>query len=121
MKFALTESKKVKVLYLLILFISFNTYAQRSVRIGYIDTEYILQNGIDSSVVESHREFTDETQHRTTGASVETVRDDPNDIVPWIGLRRPDYHGVFADKDARVTHSEDPRQMSSAGKYCGLF
>jgi len=40
------KNRKTNVLYLLILvsFISFNTYAQRSVRIGYIDTEYILQN-----------------------------------------------------------------------------
>ena len=37
---------KTKVLFLLALtsFISLSSYAQRSVRIGYIDTEYILQN-----------------------------------------------------------------------------
>ncbi len=42
MKFA--AFKNTKVLYLIALFISYGTYAQRSVRIGYIDTEYILQN-----------------------------------------------------------------------------
>jgi len=37
---------KTKVLFLLAItsFISLSTFAQKSIRIGYIDTEYILQN-----------------------------------------------------------------------------
>ena len=47
-----------------------------------------------------------------------TIRTDPNDVNPWRGLRRPDYHSVYADSTARVDQSEVPETMYSQTRYC---
>ncbi|AXT18949.1 OmpH family outer membrane protein [Flavobacteriaceae bacterium AU392] len=44
MKLTTIKYVKIKVLFLLLLFVCSSISAQRSIRIGYIDTEYILQN-----------------------------------------------------------------------------
>lgn len=74
-------------------------------------SDFLLNAGIEKTVMDSHRQFVDEIQHKTTGASTETVRDDDNDVNPRWGLRKTNYFDATAGADARVTSSEDPRQM----------
>ena len=70
---------------------------------------------LEKDVFDSHREFTEDAYISTQGAnSTDTIRDDPNDVNPWVGLRRPDYTGAFSESDARVVSSEYPDQMKSA-------
>ncbi len=73
--------------------------------------DFMINEGLDKSVVESHNRFTEELQQRTTGSSSHAERTDDNDINPWRGLRRTNYQGVSAAPEARVTHSEDQSQM----------
>jgi hypothetical protein len=75
--------------------------------------ELIQKVGLPKSVEESHKEFTTDNPHSTTVSSRDTVRDDPNDVNPWIGLRRPRYHVPIANTqpDSRIVSSETPSQM----------
>lgn len=88
---------------------------------GYED--YMLNSGLEPSIVESHKRFTDEIQHRTSGASVETVFS--HDVEPgntWVGLRRPRYD-IPVDVHAREVPSIPNEQMPVNRKYdrAGLF
>ena len=66
---------------------------------------------LEPEVYDSHNEFSDNVGIANSGASHLPVKSDNNDIVkPW-GLRRVNYHDVFALPDARVVHSEHPDQM----------
>jgi hypothetical protein len=81
--------------------------------------DVIQSMSLEPGVIESHNRFIKDVHHRTTGASAETVRDDSNDVVPWIGLRRPKYNaGAFATSGARVEHSESPEQMPQYTPFC---
>jgi hypothetical protein len=46
-----------------------------------------------------------------------STRSDDNDVVSWVGLRRPKYDQVYAQPDARVVHSDYPDQMPTATSY----
>ena len=50
--------------------------------------EYMISTGLESAVVDSHNDYADEIQNKTTGASTETVFSHSDDIVPSWGLRR---------------------------------
>ena len=61
---------------------------------------------LDQSVYDSHANYAESANQSTSGASALSERSDDNDVIPWIGLRRPDYKSVYAASDARVDHSE---------------
>ncbi len=85
--------------------------------------DYILDNGLEKSVTESHNQYVQDLQQRTSGASVETVTSHDENINPWVGLRRPDYLSVKVDANAREVSSQTPEQLrdSSNKKRYGYF
>jgi hypothetical protein len=58
---------------------------------------YLMNTGLDPSVIKSHQDYTADLQQSTTGASTETVFSHSDDIVPYWGLRR---HGPLIPIDA---------------------
>ena len=79
---------------------------------------YLEHAAVDQSVFDSHKRFISEAPHRTTVASIFTKRDDPNDINPFVGLRRPRYHTQASNQpQSRIVSSEDPEQMPSTGRF----
>lgn len=84
--------------------------------------EYMINTGLESSVIDSHRVFTDDIQNVTTGASVETVLSHNDELVPTWGLRR---HSAYIpiSASARDVPSQTDAQMkdnTSQFKF-GLF
>jgi hypothetical protein len=75
--------------------------------------------GLEQSVIDSHREFTDEAYNSATGANAtDSVRDDTNEVNVRWGLRRVDYESTFSSDDARTVSSEDPEQVQQKhGNY----
>ncbi len=73
---------------------------------------------VEPSVYESHARYSADMGRSTSGASMLPVRDDPNDVVPWVGLRKPKYQSVHAQDGARQEHSEIPDQMRASTYYC---
>lgn len=85
---------------------------------GYDDYSQVVQlTSLEPEVYASHAAFTNDLGITNKGASTLTVRSDPNDVNPWIGLRRPDYHSVYTMCDARVDSSESPDQMFAQTRY----
>jgi hypothetical protein len=72
---------------------------------------------VEPSVYESHARYSDDMGRSTSGASMLPVRDDPNDVVPWMGLRKPKYQDAYVQSGARQEHSEIPDQMRTATSY----
>ena len=82
---------------------------------SYGDYNAVIQyTSLDPSVFKSHQQYSNDINNSTSGASNLTIRSDDNDIVPWVGLRRPKYDQVYAKADARVTSSEYPASMPSS-------
>lgn len=70
------------------------------------------KESLEQSVFDSHKEFVEESYTSTQGASSANVeRDDDVSVVPWVGLRRPDYSGIVVGDDARTVPSEFPDQV----------
>lgn len=85
---------------------------------GYEDYNEVAQyTSLEPEVFSSQEEYSREINRSTSGASAMSVRDDPNDVNPWIGLRKIDYHSVYPNIDARVDSSESPDQMPSQTRY----
>ena len=76
---------------------------------------------LEPEVFESHNTFADEVGISNSGASTMTLRSDPNDVNKWVGLRRSDYHSIYAKDSARFVPSEYADQMTPSTKYHGLF
>lgn len=86
---------------------------------GYDDYNSVAQYmSIEPEVYDSQAKYTKDMGRSTSGASMLPVRDDPNDVVPWIGLRKPDYRGVYSSNGARQDHSDIPDQMRVKSFYC---
>ncbi len=69
---------------------------------------------LEDGIFSSHQKFATELNKKTSTSSQFIERDDPNDIVPWVGLRKPRYQTrASPEADARVTSSEDPSQMQT--------
>ena len=67
--------------------------------------------GLEQSIVDSHREFTDEAYQYAQGAnSTDVLLDHEENVNPRWGLRRIDY-SVGSGSDARTVSSETPSQM----------
>jgi hypothetical protein len=83
---------------------------------------FLMNTGLDPSVIKSHNQYTADLQTSTTGASTETVFSHSDDIVPYWGLRRhSDY--IPIDNTSREVPSQTNAQLqanSGPMKY-GLF
>lgn len=81
--------------------------------------EDLPRANMDSGIMESHREYIDETSHvGTTGASYAVVRDDFTPPVPFVGLpRKAMYAQLGSDQTARVTQSETPEQSINFSRH----
>lgn len=78
--------------------------------------------GLEPGVQSSHKKWISKLRHRTTTASKETVRDDPNDINPWVGLRRPKYKTLSQPGEgARQTNSTPADQMLDSSNPFVLY
>jgi hypothetical protein len=69
-----------------------------------------LNANVDMAIVESHREYTEDTDFlATTGASHASARDDFMPAVPFHGLpRKAHYANLGAESSARTAQSETP-------------
>jgi hypothetical protein len=86
---------------------------------GYDDYNQVAQYmSVEPEVFESHSMYTADMNRSTSGPSMLSERDDPNDVVPWVGLRKPRYRDVYASGAARQEHSEHPSQMRENTSYC---
>ena len=87
--------------------------------------EYIVNAGLEQSVIDSHRKFAEDMNQKTSGASAQTTfsHDEDPSGNGWRGLRRPDYSGIYMDPNAREVPSTYKEQMPKNRKYnkCGLF
>lgn len=85
---------------------------------GYDDYSQVAQYmSVEPEVYESHSRYSSDMNRSTSGPSYMSERDDPNDVVPWVGLRKPKYQDAYAGDDARVDHSESPDQMRKPSYY----
>lgn len=74
---------------------------------------------LEPTVSESHARYVSDIAANTQTASKMTLRSDPNDIVPWVGLRRPNYHGGAQPmEDARTVSTDMPHQMMESRRFC---
>ena len=86
---------------------------------GYDDYNSVAQYmSIEPEVYDSQAKYTRDMGRSTSGASMLPVRDDPNDVVPWVGLRKPKYRDVYSSDGARQDHSDIPDQMRVNSFYC---
>ncbi len=74
---------------------------------------------LEPEVFASQNAYTKEMTNSTSGASAQSVRDDPNDINPWVGIRGAvrDYSSVYSDSTSRVVSSETPDQMKQPTRF----
>ena len=74
---------------------------------------------LEPDVGNSHEAWISNIQGKTTTASKDTIRDDPNDINPWVGLRRPKYKTRAQPlAQARTIASDVPGEMlDNSGSY----
>ena len=74
---------------------------------------------LEPAVSSSHQAWIGNIQGKTSTASKESVRDDPNDVNPWMGLRRPKYKTRAQPlAEARTIASDVPNEMLDySGSY----
>jgi hypothetical protein len=72
-----------------------------------------LKANVDQAIIESHREYTEDTDYlATTGASHQSDRDDFRPAVQFHGLpRRAHYSQLGAENSARTAQSETPEEV----------
>lgn len=72
-----------------------------------------LKANVDQAIVESHREYTADTDYlATTGASHQSDRDDFRPAVQFHGLpRKAHYSQIGAENSARTAQSETPEEV----------
>ena len=85
---------------------------------GYDDYNQVVQYmALEPDVYESHAQYTSDMGRGTTGASMMSERDDPNDVVPWVSFFKPRYRDVYSGEGSRQESSEDPSQMRENNHY----
>lgn len=68
--------------------------------------DYLLESHITDDVVRSHREFVkDRTQYDSATGPLKKLAMEPQESVPWMGLRRP--RGVDVDPNSAQVHDVD--------------
>lgn len=73
-----------------------------------------LKSNVDRAIIESHRDYTQDTDFlATTGASHASARDDFNPAVGYHGLpRKAHYANIGSMPSARVSQSETPEEVA---------
>ncbi len=85
---------------------NFNNKLEEEDKINSLSTNYmedLLNLGLEKTVREQHKEYTKERNRVTNTAGFTSVRDDAQDIVNWVGLKRPTYDGVNFDPNTART------------------
>jgi hypothetical protein len=86
-----------------------NDLYNMDVEIDSSDYESALKNMVlEPELIAQQEKFSKELMHRVGGTSSRNpVRDDDQNVVPWVGLKRPQYQKINAnDETARVVPSE---------------
>ena len=84
---------------------------------GYDDYNTVVQYmSVEPEVYDSHERYSKDMGRSTAGASMMSVRDDPNDVVPWVA-RKPFYQDSYSQAGARQEPSEYPDQMREKTYY----
>lgn len=79
--------------------------------VPFVDYSQATQHmALEPEVFSSHDDYSWDVGVANRGASRMVVRDDPSDVNPWVGLRRPSYD-VFVGEDSRSQPSEYHDQM----------
>jgi hypothetical protein len=78
-----------------------------------------LKANVDRAIVDSHREYTEDSDFlATTGASHASARDDFHPAVGFHGLpRKAHYAQLGAEKSARVAQSETPEEVQDINNH----
>lgn len=78
-----------------------------------------LKANVDRAIVESHREYTEDTDFlATTGASHASARDDFQPAVKFYGLpRKAHYAQIGSERTSRVSQSETPEVVDDIKKH----
>jgi hypothetical protein len=84
----------------------------------------IIQTALEPDIVANHKKFAKERSSFESGGGIQSVRDDDNDVVPWVGLfGRPTYRksngasidistGTSAEVDVlKSIPSDEPTQL----------
>ena len=73
---------------------------------------FLYSNGLEAERFDSHREFVRDTYSDSLllGSSKDVVRDDINDINPYLGMRRPNYD-VFIGSGSRQVPTDTQDQL----------
>jgi hypothetical protein len=83
----------------------------------YEDYNEIIQYmSIDPEIHQSHNNFTSDIGISTTGASMRSTTDHPNDLNSWV-LRPPNYRDASVQEGARQEPSEYVDQMRDRNYY----
>lgn len=81
-------------------------------------TDVVMANALDSEVFDSHDQYShDANTAPYMGPSTVSERDDRNDIVPSVGIRRTNYSDVPTYGDARVETSEYSYQLPETTQF----
>ena len=78
---------------------------------------YMQKNALEPEIFSSHSRYAKDLNALNLGPSNIAERSDRGDIIPWVGLRPTNYRSVYADSEARQTHSQDPYNMPSVRSY----
>ena len=80
-----------------------------------------LKSNVDSSIIESHREYVADTDFlATTGASHASARDDFNPPVQFHGLpRKAMYANLGSEGTSRTSQSETPEAVMDISTHSG--
>ena len=76
----------------------------------------IMNMGLEQSVIDSHRTFVNDAARITTTASNVPVME-PTHVVPYVGLRRPDYQRSPMMPGARTIPSVDGGALPSVSRF----
>lgn len=78
----------------------------------------LLNTALEPEIISNHKKFASERATFDSGGGVPAVRDDDNDVVPWVGLfGRPTYRhsdGSSADtvKGSKSSSDSDPSRLA---------
>ena len=76
----------------------------------------IMDMGLEQSVIDSHRTFVNDAARITTTASNVPIME-PTHVVPYVGLRRPDYQRVPMMPGARTIPSVDGAALPTVSRF----
>jgi hypothetical protein len=73
--------------------------------------------GLEPEIFESQAQYNKDFNGGSLGPAHIAERSDDNDVVTWVGLKRPNYQATHADETARVVHSQLPEQLPKSSYF----